>query len=537
MLSITNLSLRFGKRVLFDEVNAKFTEGNCYGIIGANGAGKSTLMKIIAGDIESTTGQVSISPGQRMSVLKQDRFAFEEYTAMETVLMGNKNLFDIKKEMDEIYSKADFSDADGMRVADLQMHFDEMGGWTAESDAAELLSNLGVSESEHNRLMSEISASQKVRVLLAQAMFGNPDILIMDEPTNDLDAETIMWLENFLADYKNTAIVVSHDRHFLDAVCTHIADLDRQKLQIYTGNYSFWYGSSQLAARQAADKNKKNEQRRAELMDFIARFSANASKAKQATSRKKALDKLDLDQIQPSSRRYPGIFFKQGREIGDQVLRVDNMSKTVGGETLFKDASFTMERGDKITILSRNSLAASTFYNILMGLETADTGTFSWGVTIIPSHLPNENAAFFDTDDSLIDWLRRYSKEKDETYIRGFLGRMLFSGEESLKSARVLSGGEKVRCLLSKIMLEEGNCLLLDEPTSHLDLEAITRFNEALIEFKGNLLFTSQDHEFTQTVATRVIELTPKGIIDKLMTYDEYITNPEIKALREKMYS
>lgn len=538
MLSASNVSLRFGKRVLFEDVNVKFTKGNCYGVIGANGAGKSTFMKILAGEIESTTGRIEISPGERMSVLKQNRFEFEESTVLETVLMGFKELYEVKRGMDEIYAKPDFSDADGMKVADLQNKFDEMGGWTAESDAAELISNLGVTEVNHHRLMKEVDSNVKVRVLLAQALFGNPDVLIMDEPTNDLDTETIMWLENFLADYENTVIVVSHDRHFLDAVCTHITDLDRQKMNVYSGNYTFWYESSQLASKQLADKSKKAEQRKAELMDFIARFSANASKAKQATSRKKALEKLDLDKIQPSSRRYPGIVFKMQREVGDQILRVDSLTASVDGEMLFKDVSFTVEHGHKITLISKNSLATTTLYQILAGKAEADKGTVNWGVTVTPSYIPNDNSEYFDDIDlSLVDWLRQFSKEKDETFIRGFLGRMLFSGEESLKSAKVLSGGEKVRCLLSKIMLEEGNFLLLDEPTSHLDLEAITTYNTSLINFPSNLIFTSQDHQFTQTVANRVIEITPKGMIDKLMPYDDYLLDPEVIALRAELYS
>jgi ATPase subunit of ABC transporter with duplicated ATPase domains len=538
MLQVSNISLRFGKRVLFEEVNAKFTEGNCYGIIGANGAGKSTFLRILSGEQDSTTGQISITPGQRMAVLKQNHFAFEEFPVIDTVMMGHQALYKVKKEMDDIYAKADFSDEDGMRVAELQGDFDEMGGWNAESDAAELLSNLGVGETHHHKFMKDLTANQKVRVLIAQALFGNPDVLIMDEPTNDLDADTIFWLENFLADYRNTVIVVSHDRHFLDSVCTHVADLDRQRLQVYTGNYSFWYESSQLAARQMADKNKKVEQRRQELMEFIARFSANASKAKQATSRKKALEKLNLEEIQPSSRRYPGIFFKMNREIGDQILRVDGLSKKdADGAKLFSDVHFTVEKGEKIALISRNSLAVSTFFRVLMGEEKADAGTYDWGVTISPSYLPNDNSAYFDTDYNLIDWLRQYSKEKDETYIRGFLGRMLFTGEESLKSARVLSGGEKVRCLVSKMMLEEGNFLLLDEPTSHLDLEAITAFNNALIDFKGHVMFVSQDHQFTQTVANRIIEIGPNGALDKLMSYDDYLRDPEVRVQREALYA
>lgn len=537
MLSVNNLSLRFGKRTLFEDVNLKFVKGNCYGVIGANGAGKSTFLRILIGEQDPSTGNMSITPGERMSVLKQNRFAYEEFTVIDTVLMGHEPLYKVKKEMEDIYAKGDFSDADGMRVADLQGEFDEMGGWTAESDAAEMLSNLGVEAALHNKLMAELDANQKVRVLIAQALFGKPDVLIMDEPTNDLDAATIMWLEDFLADYENTAIVVSHDRHFLDTVCTHVCDLDRQRINIYTGNYSFWYESSQLASRQAADKNKKAETRRAELMDFIARFSANASKAKQATSRKKALEKLNIEEIQPSSRKYPGIFFKPNREVGDQILSVNNLSASLNGEVLFKDLSFSAEKGQKIALLSRNSLATSALYRILMGEIPADSGEYNWGVTITPTFLPNDNSSYFTEKDlNLIDWLRQFSKEKDETFIRGFLGRMLFSGEETLKSCSVLSGGEKVRCMTSKMMLEEGNFLLLDEPTSHLDLESITAYNNALSSYTSNLIFTSQDHQFIQTVADRIIELTPNGFIDKLMTYDEYLVDDEVKRMKEELY-
>lgn len=538
MLTVNNLSMRFGKRILFDEVNVVFSTGNCYGVIGANGAGKSTFLKIISGELDATTGQISLEPGTRMSVLKQDHFVFDEYRVLDTVLMGHKKLYDVKSELDVIYLKEDFSDEDGIRAGELSAEFEEMGGWSAESDAAELLSNLGVTEDLHHKQMKELNTNQKVRVLLAQALYGNPDVLVLDEPTNDLDAETIMWLENYLADFKNTVIVVSHNRHFLDAVCTHIADVDRMKISLFTGNYTFWYESSQLAARQMADKSKKMEQKRKELMDFIQRFSANASKAKQATSRKKALDKLNLDEIQPSTRKYPGIIFKQNREVGDQILSVRDLKFSLAGELLFDKVTFTVEKNQKIAFLSKNSLALTKFFECLVednGLK-ADSGTFEWGITVKPCFLPNENSRYFSQNMNLVDWLRQYSQEKDETFIRGFLGRMLFSGEETQKASNVLSGGEKVRCLLSKVMLEEGNLLVLDEPTSHLDLESITKFNETLIEYPGNILFTSSDHQFVQTIANRIIEITPKGLIDKLMTYDEYLMDPEIKELRRTMY-
>jgi len=538
MLTVSNLSLQFGKRVLFDDVNIKFTKGNCYGVIGANGAGKSTFLKILAGEIEATTGSVAQEPDTRMTVLKQDHFAYDEYSVLDTVMMGHEKLYNTKKELDEIYLKPDFSDADGLRAGELNEKFEEMGGWNAESDAATVLSSLGVKEEDHHKQMKELNTNQKVRVLLAQALYGNPDILILDEPTNDLDAETIMWLEDFLADFKNTVIVVSHDRHFLDAVCTHIADVDRKKIRLHTGNYTFWYESSQLAARQMADKNKKTEQKRKELMEFIQRFSANASKARQATSRKKALEKLDLSEIQPSSRRYPGIVFKQTREVGNQILRVDSLKKTLNGDLLFDKLNFTVEKGDKIAIRSKNSLAVTNLLAILAGEEgvEADSGLIDWGVTITKSYLPNENSHYFEKDLNLVDWLRQYSEEKDETFIRGFLGRMLFSGEETQKMCNVLSGGEKVRCLLSKMMLEEGNVLILDEPTSHLDLESITKLNEALIEYPGIVLFTSHDHQFTQTVANRIIEISPNGMLDKLMPYDDYLQDESIKAQREELY-
>lgn len=538
MLTVSNLSLQFGKRVLFDDVNIKFTQGNCYGVIGANGAGKSTFLKILSGEIESTTGSISIEKDARMTVLKQDHFAYDDFTVLNTVIMGHEQLYNTKKELDEIYLKPDFSDADGLRAGELNEQFEEMNGWNAESDAATLLSNLGVVEADHYKTMGELNTNQKVRILLAQALYGNPDILILDEPTNDLDAETIMWLEDFLADFRNTVIVVSHDRHFLDAVCTHIADVDHKKIHLHSGNYTFWYESSQLASRQMADKNKKNEQKRKELLDFIQRFSANASKAKQATSRKKALEKLDISEIMPSSRRYPGIVFKQTREVGNQILTVDNLKKSLGDELLFDKLNFTIEKGDKIAFRSRNSLAVTKLFQILAddNGEKADEGDIDWGVTVTKSYLPNENSAYFDMDLNLVDWLRQYSEEKDETFIRGFLGRMLFSGEETQKECNVLSGGEKVRCLMSKIMLEEGNVLILDEPTSHLDLESITKLNEALVEYPGTVLFTSHDHQFTQTVATRIIEIAPNGMIDKMMEYDEYLQDPLSKEQRTELY-
>ncbi|MCH2023149.1 MAG: ATP-binding cassette domain-containing protein [Saprospiraceae bacterium] len=538
MLTVSNLSLQFGKRVLFDEVNIKFTKGNCYGVIGANGAGKSTFLQILSGEIESTLGSVSIESDARMAVLKQDHFAFDEYSVIDTIIMGHQKLYNTKKELDNIYLKEDFSDEDGIRVGELNEQFEEMNGWNAESDAATMLSNLGVKESDHYKLMSELNTNQKVRVLLAQVLFGDPDIIILDEPTNDLDAETVMWLENFLADFKNTVIVVSHDRHFLDSVCTHIADVDHKKIKLSTGNYTFWYQSSQLLSRQLADKNKKNEQKRKELLEFIQRFSANASKAKQATSRKKALEKLDISNMSISSRRYPGIIFKQNREIGNQVLTVGNLKKSIGEELLFNKLNFTIEKGDKIAIRSKNSLAVTKLFQILAkdAYEKADSGDFEWGVTVTKSYLPNENSKYFQSDMNLVDWLRQFSEEKDETFIRGFLGRMLFSGEETQKSCSVLSGGEKVRCLMSKMMLEEGNVLILDEPTSHLDLESITKLNEALIDYPGIVIFTSHDHEFTQTVANRIIEISPNGMLDKLMTYDEYLMDEKVKSQRIELY-
>jgi ATPase subunit of ABC transporter with duplicated ATPase domains len=537
MISVGNLSLRYGKRVLFEDVNVKFAPGNCYGVIGANGAGKSTLLKILSGEIEPSTGSVSITPGDRMSVLSQNHFEFDEFPVLQTVIMGNKKLWQIMEEKDAIYAKPDFSDADGLKAADLEGQFADMEGWNAESDAASLLNDLGIADALHSKLIKDLNGKEKVRVLLAQALFGNPDILLLDEPTNDLDVETVTWLENFLADFQNTVIVVSHDRHFLDAVCTHVADIDFSKVSLYTGNYSFWYQSSQLALRQKGDQNKKVEEKRKELQDFIERFSANASKSRQATSRKKLLEKLVVDDIQASTRKYPGIIFRPDRDCGDQILRIDNLSKKNNdGDVLFKNISFNLDKGDKVVILSKNPMAISTFFEVIMGNDTAETGDFVWGQTITKSYLPNDNSSYFSADYNLIDWLRQYSEEKDETYVRGFLGKMLFSGEEVFKKSNVLSGGEKVRCMVSRMMLTNANCLVLDEPTNHLDLESITAFNNALMEWKHNAIFTSHDHEFVQTIANRIIEITPTGCIDKRMTYDEYINSADIKEQREMMY-
>ncbi len=538
MISVSNISLRYGKRVLFEDVNLKFTHGNCYGIIGANGAGKSTFLKILSGEIDPTGGQVSITPGERMAVLKQNHYEFDEFPVIETVLMGHKDLYTVMKEKDAIYAKADFSDADGLRAGELESKFAEMDGWDAESNAATLLSNLNISEEHHYKLVKELDGKQKVRVLLAQALFGNPDILLLDEPTNDLDLETISWLENFLADYQNTAIVVSHDRHFLDTVCTHVVDVDFSKMNIYTGNYTFWYESSQLALKQRSDQNKKLEDKVKELQDFISRFSANASKSKQATSRKKALDKINLDDIKPSSRKYPAILFNNmSREAGDQILEVTNLSKKQGSETLFSNISFTVNKGDKIAILSKNSLASTALYKILSGEDTDFSGSFKWGVTINAAYLPGDNHSYFDGKKlNLVDWLREYSTgEKDEQFIRGFLGKMLFSGEEVLKNCSVLSGGEKMRCMFSRLMLQQGNVLLFDEPTNHLDLESITALNNGMTDFKGSILFTTSDHTLAQTVANRIIELTPKGNLDKLMEFDDYISSETVKMQREAL--
>ncbi len=539
MITVSNLSLRFGKRTLFEDVNLKFTQGNCYGVIGANGAGKSTFMKILAGEVDPTSGSISFTPGERMAVLNQNHYEFDEFTVLETVMMGWKELYAIMKEKDTIYMKEDFTEADGLRAGELENLFAEMDGWNAENDAATLLSNLGIKEDKHTKLIKELDGNEKVRALLAQALFGNPDILILDEPTNDLDIETVGWLENFLADYQNIVLVVSHDRHFLDTVCTHIVDIDFSKMNIYTGNYSFWYESSQLALRQRSDQNKKAEDKIKELQEFIRRFSANASKSKQATSRKKALDKINLDEIKASSRKYPAIMFNQmGRDLGDQVLQVENLTKVVNGETLFKNISFTINKGDKVALLSQNSLATSALHDVLAGRDTDYTGDFKWGVTVTPASLPIDNHHYFEgKDDNLVDWLREYSKdEKDETFIRSFLGRMLFSGEEVFKKSSVLSGGEKMRCMFSKMMLEAPNVLLFDEPTNHLDLESITALNNGMSDFKGVILFTSRDHELTGTVANRVIEVTPKGVLDKLMDYDEYISSATIKQQRLELY-
>ncbi|UZH55274.1 ATP-binding cassette domain-containing protein [Salinimicrobium tongyeongense] len=540
MLSVSNLSVQFGKRVLFDEVNTTFTQGNCYGIIGANGAGKSTFLNILSGKTEPTSGHVHLEPGKRMSVLEQNHNLYDEFPVLETVIMGNKPLYNIKKEMDEIYAKEDFSDADGERVGVLQVEFEEMNGWNADSEAAALLSNLGIKEDSHYTLMSDLDNKLKVRVLLAQALFGNPDVLIMDEPTNDLDYETINWLENFLANYDNTVIVVSHDRHFLDAVCTHISDIDFGKINHYSGNYTFWYESSQLAARQRSQQNKKAEEKKKELEEFIRRFSANVAKSKQATSRKKMIAKLNIDDIKPSSRRYPAIIFEREREAGDQILNVEGLEASLEGETLFKDVNINLAKGDKVVVYSKDSRATTAFYEILNEKEKAVSGKFGWGITTNQSYLPLDNSEYFDNDLTLVDWLRQWAKteeEREEVYIRGFLGKMIFSGEEALKTARVLSGGEKVRCMLSRMMMMRANVLMLDEPTNHLDLESITAFNNSLKNFKGTVLFTTHDHEFAQTVANRVIELTPNGAIDRYLTFDEYMSDPKIREQREKMYS
>jgi len=537
MLSVSNLSVQFGKRVLFDEVNVTFTQGNCYGIIGANGAGKSTFLKILSGKQEPTSGRVILEPGKRMSVLEQDHYAYDDYTVLDTVIMGNKVLSKVKKEMDDLY--ADYSDEHAERIGELQIQFDEMNGWNAESDAAALLSNLGISEDMHYTLMSEMDGKLKVRVLLAQALFGNPDVLIMDEPTNDLDFETIGWLENFLANYDNTVIVVSHDRHFLDAVCTHISDIDFGKINHFSGNYTFWYESSQLAARQRAQQNKKAEEKAKELQEFIARFSANVAKSKQATSRKKMLEKLNIEEIKPSSRRYPAIIFDRDREAGDQILHVENLAASIDGQVLFKNVDINLAKDDKVAVISKDSRATTAFYEILNGNLKPDAGTFAWGITTSQSYLPVDNSDFFTQDLSLVDWLRQWAKteeEREEVYVRGFLGKMLFSGEEALKNCKVLSGGEKVRCMLSRMMMLRANVLMLNEPTNHLDLESITAFNNSLKNFKGTVLFTTHDHEFSQTVANRIIELTPSGIIDRYMTFDEYMDDKNIQELREKMY-
>ncbi len=537
MLTVSNLSLRVGKRILFEDVNIKFTPGNCYGLIGANGAGKSTFLKILSGEIDPTTGSVEVTPGERMAVLRQNQTTYDEFPVLQTVIMGHERLYKIMQEKDAIYAKPDFSEEDGVKASELEAEFADLNGWDAESEAAELLSGLGVKEELHYQLMKDIPANDKVRVLLAQALFGNPEILLLDEPTNNLDIESVLWLDNFLAEFKNTVIVVSHDRHFLDQVCTHIADLDFAKITLFSGNYTFWYESSQLALRQRQDQNKKAEDKRKELQEFIQRFSANVAKSKQATARKKMLEKLTLEDIKPSSRKYPYIAFKPDREVGDQVLTVEHLSASSEGTVLFKGVSFTLNKGDKAAILGRDSVAVSAFYQILMGERKPDKGTFKWGITTSQGYLPNDNTEYFKNDLNLVDWLRQYSREKDESFIRGFLGRMLFSGDEALKKSNVLSGGEKMRCMISRMMLIGANVLLLDEPTNHLDLESITAFNNGLKDFKGgSVLFTSHDHQFVQTVANRIIELTPNGIIDKMMEYDEYIVDPAVKTQREALY-
>jgi len=541
MISVNNVTLAYGKRVLFDEVNLSFVRGNCYGIIGANGAGKSTILKIISGEIEPNKGSVSITPGERMAVLRQDQFEFDEVSVLNTVMMGHKKMWNVMLEKDAIYMKEDFTEADGMKAGELEAEFGEMGGYTAESDAATLLNELGVSDELHQLLMKDIGANIKVRVLLAQALFGNPDILLLDEPTNNLDVATISWLENFLADYQNIVLVVSHDRHFLDAVCTHVADVDKQKIKIYTGNYSFWYESSQLAARQATDKNKKQEEKKKDLLEFIARFSANASKSKQATSRKKALDKLVFEDITPSNRKYPGIIFKPERDPGNQILNVEKLSKSVDGRTLFSNVNFDVVKGQKIAFLSKDPVALTSFFEIINNRMKADSGEYEWGTTITTAYLPNDNSEFFTGQLSLMDWLRQFVPahytDVDEDFLRGFLGKMLFSGDEIKKKTNVLSGGEKVRCMVSRMMLQNPNVVILDEPTNHLDLESITAFNDGMITFPGIVLMTTHDHQFMDTVANRIIEITPKGIIDRLCTYDEYLSDERIKTLQSELYN
>ena len=538
MLSVSNLSVQFGKRVLFDEVNVSFTPGNCYGIIGANGAGKSTLLKIISGKQEANSGNVYLESGKRLSILEQNHNAHDTHNALDTVLRGNKTLYEVKSEMDEMYAKEDFSNADGERVGVLQVAFEEMNGWNADSEAATLLSNLEIPEKLHYSPMAELDGKQKVRVLLAQALFGNPDVLIMDEPTNDLDYDTIMWLEQFLANYENTVIVVSHDRHFLDSVCTHISDIDYGKIKHYSGNYTFWYESSQLATRQRSQQNKKSEEKKKELQEFIARFSANVAKSKQATSRKKMIEKLDIEEIKPSSRRYPAIIFEQERKAGDQILNIENLSAKLDSQVLFKNVNLNLSKGDKVILYSKDTRAISIFYDILMGEIKGDSGKFDWGVTTNQAYLPVDHENYFEESVSLVDWLRKYAKteeEREEVFLRGFLGKMLFSGEEALKKSNILSGGEKVRCMLSKMMMERANVLLLNEPTNHLDLESITAFNNSLKNFKGTILCSTSDHAFSQTLGNRIVELTPSGVIDRHTSFDEYMTDPKIKELRLKM--
>jgi ATPase subunit of ABC transporter with duplicated ATPase domains len=539
MLSVSNLSIQFGKRILFDEVNVTFTTGNCYGIIGANGAGKSTFLKVLSGQLDPNAGHVHLEPGKRMSVLEQNHFAYDEHQVLQSVIMGNKPLYAIKKEMDDLYANPDFSDADSERVGELQIKFEEMDGWNADSDAAALLSNLGISEDLHYTLMGDLDGKQRVRVLLAQALFGNPDVLIMDEPTNDLDYETIQWLEEFLANYDHTVIVVSHDRHFLDSVCTHISDIDFGKINHYSGNYTFWYESSQLAARQRAQQNKKAEEKKKELETFIARFSANVAKSKQATSRKKMIDKLNIEEIKPSSRRYPAIIFEQDREAGDQILNINNLCVNQDNVPLFDQIDLNLAKGDKVIVFSKDARATTAFYEAISGNQPTVSGTVDWGITTSQSYLPLDNSSFFEHPLSLVDWLRQYAQteeEREEVFLRGFLGKMLFSGEEALKMSNVLSGGEKVRCMLSRMMMQRANVVLLDEPTNHLDLESITAINNSLVKFKGTVLLTTHDHAFAQSVGNRIVELTPKGVIDRHMSFDEYMSDIKIKALREKMY-
>jgi len=538
MLSVSNLSVQFGKRILFDEVNTTFNQGNCYGIIGANGAGKSTFLKILARKMDPTSGHIHLEPGKRMSVLEQNHNLYDEHTVLETIIMGNKPLFDLKAQIDALY--ADYTDENAEKIGELQVQFEEMNGWNADSDAAAMLSNLGIKEEFHYTLMKDLDGKQKVRVLLAQALFGNPDVLIMDEPTNDLDYETISWLENFLANYDNCVIVVSHDRHFLDSVCTHISDIDFGKINHYSGNYTFWYESSQLAARQRAQQNKKAEEKKKELEEFIRRFSANVAKSKQATSRKKMIEKLNISDIKPSSRRYPAIIFERDREAGDQIFHVEGLAASTEGDILFQNIDINLAKGDKVVVYSRDSRATTAFYQIINGNIKADAGTYNWGITTTQSYLPLDNSSFFNNKLTLVDWLRQWAtteEEREEVYIRGFLGKMIFSGEEALKTSDVLSGGEKVRCMLSRMMMMRANVLMLDEPTNHLDLESITAFNNSLKNFKGTVMFTTHDHEFAQTVANRVIELTPNGVIDRYMTFDEYMDDKKIKEQRDKMYA
>ncbi|UHA71905.1 ABC-F family ATP-binding cassette domain-containing protein [Paenibacillus sp. 481] len=538
MISTTGVTLRYGKRALFEDVNIKFTPGNCYGLIGANGAGKSTFLKILSGEIEPSSGDVHITPGDRMSVLKQDHYAYDEFKVLETVIMGHQRLYSIMKEKDALYAKSDFTEEDGMRAGELEGDFAELNGWEAESEAGGMLIGLGIPKDLHEKQMSELDGNQKVRVLLAQALFGNPSILLLDEPTNHLNLESIAWLENFLMDYEGTVIVVSHDRHFLNKVCTNIADIDFGKIQMYAGNYDFWYESSQLAVKLMRDQNKKKEEKIKELQAFIQRFSANASKSKQATSRKKTLDKITLDDIRPSSRKYPFINFKSEREAGKQLLTIEGLTKSIDGEKVFENLNLVVNKGDKIAFVGLNGLPKTTLFQILMGEVEADAGTYNWGITTSQAYFPKDNSVYFDgVQDTLVDWLRQYSKDQDETFLRGFLGRMLFSGEEALKKASVLSGGEKVRCMLSKMMMTGANALILDEPTNHLDLESITALNNGLIDFDGTMLFTSHDHQFVQTIANRIIEITPNGIIDRVTTFDEYLESDEVKELRQQMYS